>query len=248
MQKHDHPAKVALITGAARRIGAEIARTLHLTGMNIVLHYNSSEEAAVALCNELNQIRDHSAVVICADLQQLDSIARLIKQATEVWHRLDVLVNNASRFYRTGIGKVTEYAWEDLMYANLRAPFFLAQEAAPWLSQNKGCIINITDIHAHEPLQDYSVYCISKCGLDMMTKVLAKELGPCIRVNSVAPGAILWPEGENSLSDEYKQKIIKKVALQRAGEAQDIAKTVLFLVEQGKYITGQIIAVDGGRA
>ncbi len=247
MQKNPLNSKVALVTGAARRIGAEIARQLHDNGMNIVLHYNASEEEAVKVSEELNKKRNHSAVAIQADLLEPESEKLLVQHAADVWKRLDVLVNNASRFYRTAIGKVTEYAWDDLINSNLKAPFFLAQAAAPILAASQGCIVNITDIHAERPLKDYSVYCISKSGLLMMTKVLAKELGPLVRVNAVAPGAILWPEGKNTLSDVEKQKIIDQTALKREGNPEDIAKAVLFFVRDADYVTGQVMDVDGGR-
>jgi pteridine reductase len=247
MQKNPLNSKVALVTGAARRIGAEIARQLHDNGMNIVLHYNASEEEAVKVSEELNKKRNHSAVAIQADLLEPESEKLLVQHAADVWKRLDVLVNNASRFYRTAIGKVTEYAWDDLINSNLKAPFFLAQAAAPILAASQGCIVNITDIHAERPLKDYSVYCISKSGLLMMTKVLAKELGPLVRVNAVAPGAILWPEGKNTLSDPEKQKIIDQTALKREGNPEDIAKAVLFFVRDADYVTGQVMDVDGGR-
>lgn len=247
MQKNPLATKVALITGSARRIGAEIARKLHDAGMNIVLHYNSSEEEAVNLSNELNKKRNHSAFPVRADLQLPESEIILAEQAVKVWQRLDLLVNNASRFYRTTIGKVTEYAWDDLMNSNLKAPFFLAQATAPFLAEHHGSIINITDIHAERPLTEYSVYCISKSGLMMMTKVLAKELGPEVRVNAIAPGAILWPEGKNILSEEDKQKIIEQTILKREGSPDDIAKAVLFFARDAEYVTGQVLMVDGGR-
>lgn len=246
MQKHPQGIKVALVTGAARRIGAEIARTLHRAGMNIILHYHSSEEEAVTLCRQLNDQRSKSALAICADLQEAESSKALMQQAIAGWGRLDVLVNNASRFYRTVIGKVTDYAWEDLMGSNLKAPFFLAQAAASALAETHGCIVNITDIHSERPLKDYSVYCLSKSGLLMMTKSLAKELGPTIRVNAVAPGRIVWPEGSNALSEEEKQKLIDETVLKRPGHPEDIAKAVLFFVRDADYITGQVLNVDGG--
>lgn len=247
MQKNPLTAKVALITGAARRIGAEIARTLHNAGMNIVIHYNSSEAEALELCAQLNQKRPHSVVAVRAELDQPENEKALIQQAVAAWGRLDVLINNASRFYRTPIGEVTEFAWEDLMNSNIKAPFFLSQAAAPHLSEQKGCIVNITDLHGERPLRDYSVYCISKSGLLMLTKILAKELGPSVRVNAVSPGAILWPEGKNSLSDKDKQKIIDGTALHRSGGPEDIAKAVLFFVRDAEYVTGQVVTVDGGR-
>ncbi len=247
MQKNPLTGKVALITGAARRIGAEIAQTLHREGMNVVLHYNASEEDAVKLSEKLNQVREHSAIAIRADLLEAEVEKSLVQRALKVWGRLDVLVNNASRFYRTTIGEVTEYAWDDLMNSNLKAPFFVSQAAAPLLAANKGCIINITDLHAERPLVDYSVYCLSKSGLMMLTKVLAKELGPDVRVNSVAPGAIMWPEGKNTLTDKEKQKIIERTIMKRAGTADDIARAVLFFVRDADYVTGQMLNVDGGR-
>lgn len=238
--------KVALITGAARRIGAAIAHILHDAGMNIVLHYNISEEEANQICLDLNQKRPHSAVVMHADLQESESEKILIQKTLGVWQRLDLLVNNASRFYRTEMGKATEFAWQDLIGSNLKAPFFLSQAAAPFLAAAQGAIVNIADIHGQKPLRDYSIYCISKSGIEMMTKVLAKELAPLVRVNAVAPGAILWPEGKNSLSEAEKQKIIAHTLLQRAGNPSDIAKAVLFFYEAG-YVTGQVLQVDGGR-
>lgn len=247
MQKNPLTGKVALITGAARRIGAEIAQTLHREGMNVVLHYNASEEDAVKLSEQLNHLREHSSVAIRADLLEADVEKSLVQRALKAWGRLDVLVNNASRFYRTTIGEVTEYAWDDLMNSNLKAPFFLSQAASPLLAANKGCIVNITDLHAERPLMDYSVYCLSKSGLMMLTKVLAKELGPDVRVNSVAPGAIMWPEGKNTLTDKEKQKIIERTIMKRAGTAEDIAKAVLFFVRDADYVTGQMLNVDGGR-
>lgn len=248
MQKNSLAAKVAIVTGAARRVGAEIVNILHREGMNIILHYNASEEEAQTLSERLNKQRQNSAYAVRADLNLAESSKSLVQTALEAWGRIDALINNASRFYRTHFGKVTEYAWTDLINSNLRAPFFLAQAASSHLIEAKGSIVNITDIQAESPLIDYSVYCISKSGLVMMTKVLAKELGPQVRVNAVAPGAVAWPEGENILSDEEKQRIINHTALKRAGTPQDIAKTILFLIRDADYITGQVINVDGGKS
>lgn len=248
MPKNPLAAKVALVTGSARRVGAEIVNLLHHEGMNVILHYNASEEDADKLCAALNKKRENSAYALRADLNMLESCRTLIQKAFAQWQRLDVLVNNASRFYKTNFGKITEYAWDDLMNSNLKAPFFLAQAAASSLAASKGSIVNITDIQAESPLLDYSVYCISKSGLVMATKILARELGPEVRVNAVAPGAVAWPEGTNILSDEEKQKIIDATALHRAGTPADIAKTVLFLVRDADYITGQVINVDGGKS
>lgn len=247
MQADQATPKVALITGAARRIGAEIARTLHAAGMNIIIHYNASEEEALECCRQLNKVRDKSVIVLRGDLLLPESEVALVEQAVSTWGRLDVLVNNASRYYRTLIGKVTEYSWDDLMNCNLKAPFFLSQAAAPHLAAVSGNIINITDIRADRPFHEYSVYSISKSGLSMMTKSLAKELAPLVRVNAIAPGPILWPEGENALSDEEKQKIIQSTLLLRPGSPEDIAKAALFLARDANYITGQTLYVDGGR-
>lgn len=248
MQKNSLSAKVALITGGARRVGAEIARTLHAVGMHIILHYNLSEDDALNLCEEFNHVRPNSAIALHADLLEPEIYKPFMEKVEKCFGQLDVLVNNASRFYRTPIGKATEYAWEDLMNSNLKAPFFLSQAAIPLLKKTKGTIVNIVDIHAERPLRHYSVYCLSKAGLHQMTKVLAKELGPEIRVNAVSPGAIMWPEGENALTDADKEEIVKRTALLRAGSAEDIAKAVLFFVRDAEYITGQVLHVDGGRS
>lgn len=245
MQKNSQ--KVALITGAARRIGAEIASLLHHAGFNVVLHYNSSAKEAEKLCATLNEKRQFSAIVLRADLQEVDSLPALVNEAVNTWGRLDVLVNNASRYYKTGIGEITEYSWGELMNTNLKAPLFLSQAAAPHLAKTQGCIINITDIHGEKPVRDYIVYCLSKAGLIMLTKVLAKEFGPNIRVNGVSPGAIIWPEGQNALSVEMKEKIISRTALHKSGDPEAIAKAVLYLVKDADYVTGHTLIVDGGR-
>lgn len=215
--------------------------------MNLVLHYHSSKVEALSLCDELNQKRAHSAIAISAALHEPHSENLLIEKTLAEWGRLDVLVNNASRFYRTLVKEATLDAWEDLINSNLRAPFFLAKAAAPALAKVEGCIVNITDIHGDKPLKDYAVYCISKSGLLMMTRSLAKELGGKVRVNAVSPGAILWPEGENVLPDEIKNKILDKTLLQRLGAPADIANAVLFFVRDAKFVTGQVLNVDGGR-
>lgn len=240
--------KVALITGAARRIGATIAKTLHQSGFNVIIHYHTSQVAAEQLCADLNAIRSHSAMIVQADLSVMTNMDVLVKNASQAWGRLDVLVNNASCFYKTFVGQITEQDWDDLLTNNVKAPFFLCQAAVPYLTKQQGCIVNITDIHAERPVSDYPVYCISKAGLVMLTKALAKELGPTIRVNAVSPGAIAWPEGDNHLSEELKQQIVNRTILQRGGEPLDIAKAVLYLVRDADYVTGQIIAVDGGRS
>ncbi len=242
------PAKVALVTGAAKRIGAEIAETLHASGMNIVLHYYTSQAEVDILCAKLNASRADSAIALQANLTEVSILDELIEQAVTKWSRLDVLINNASRFYKTTLGNVTEFEWDDLLACNLKAPFFLSQAAAPHLKKYKGCIVNIADVHGERPMRDYSAYCISKAGLIMATKSLAKELGPDIKVNAISPGAIMWPEGENALEASVKQKIIERIALRCSGTASEIAKAVLYFVHDANYVTGQILAIDGGRS
>lgn len=241
------PFKVALITGAARRIGAEIAHTLHAAGMNVVLHYHRSETEAQRLCHVFNEQRPHSASLVQADLLDIANLENVVKQAVHEWGHLDILINNASRFQKTAVGHVTQEIWDDLLNSNLKAPFFLAQAAASHLQKQHGCIVNITDVHAERPMRDYGVYCISKAGLVMMTQTLAKELGPQVRVNAVSPGTVAWPEGDNTLDEASKEKILSRTALHRHGTPKDIAKAVLFLVQDADYITGEVLAVDGGR-
>ncbi len=242
MQEH----KVALVTGGAQRVGATLCRHLHAAGYNILIHYRQSAEAASKLAKELNTIRPGSAHGISADLLEIKDINRLMKAALQPWQRLDLVVNNASSFYPTKVGETKEDEWNDLVGSNMKAPFFIAQYAAKELAKKQGCIINIVDIHAEKPLQEHSVYCAAKAGLAMLTRSLAVELAPNIRVNGIAPGAILWPANEPS--EKSKQKIISEIPLQQLGEPIDIAKTVLFLARDARYITGQIIAVDGGRS
>lgn len=236
---------VVLITGAAHRIGATTAKLLHQNGMNIVLHYRGSREAAQLVQKELNDQRENSVMLIQADLHITNGLSALIEESVKAWGRLDVLINNASSFYPTQINKATEEQWDDLMGSNLKAPFFLSQAAAPHLKKNNGCIINIVDIHAERPLKTFPIYSMAKAGLAMMTKSLACELGPEIRVNGVAPGAILWPE---NLDEVAKQRIVSRTFLKRQGEPNDISKTILYLIKDADYTTGQIIAVDGGRS
>jgi pteridine reductase len=238
--------KVALITGSAKRIGAVLAKTLHQQGMNVIIHYHHSKQAATYLCSELNSIRSHSACSLQADIREVKACIQLIKEAVSIWKRLDLLVNNASSFYPTALGNTYEDQWDDLLGSNLKGPFFLSQAAAPFLSENDGNIVNIADIHADKPLKHYAVYSIAKAGLVMLTKSLARELAPKIRVNAVAPGEVLWPNDQNELPERIKQSIIHRTCLKRQGAPKDIAETVLFLMRQN-YITGQVIAVDGGR-
>jgi pteridine reductase len=238
--------KVVLITGAAHRIGAETARLLHAHGANIVVHYRSSRKAALALQEELNAERARSVVLIQADLLDVSHLPALVREAQGIWGRLDVLINNASTFYPTPIGTVDEGQWNDLLGTNLKIPFFLSQAAAPHLIRARGCIVNIVDIHAERPLKGHPVYSIAKAGLAMLTKALAGELGPEVRVNAIAPGAILWPDRD--MDDLTKQRIVSRTFLKRQGSPTDIAKAVLFLVRDANYMTGQILAVDGGRS
>jgi pteridine reductase len=237
--------KNVLITGAAKRIGAACARMLHDEGCNVFLHYRSSKEAALQLCFDLNQIRPDSAYVMQADLLNREELEALASEARMVWGGIDVLINNASSFYPTAVADVTEQQWDELMGSNLKAPFFLAKSLSETLANNRGCIVNVVDIHAERGLLGYSVYSIAKAGLVAMTKILAREFGPTVRVNGVAPGAILWPD--NELSEQERQEILQRVALKRKGEPADIAKAVRFLIKDANYMTGQILTVDGGR-
>lgn len=237
--------KTALVTGAARRIGAAAARRLHAEGMNVVLHYRSSEQNAQDLCHSLNSLRRDSAVLAQADLAEVGEFDSLVKASLQ-WGSLDLLVNNASSFYATPVGKVTEADWDNLIISNLKAPFFLSQAAAQHLKKSHGVIINMVDIHARRPLRNYSVYSIAKAGLAALTLSLARELGPEVRVNGIAPGPILWPE--RGLDEPAKRAILENTALKRAGSPDDIASAVVFLVRDAEYVTGQILAVDGGRS
>ena len=237
--------KVVLITGAAHRIGATTARMLHAEGMNILLHYRHSRDAAESLQAELNAIRTDSVHLIQADLHDSAKLPALVEQAIQIWDRLDVLINNASSFYATPIGTVTETQWDDLIGSNLKAPFFLSQAAAPYLRQQHGCIVSIVDIHAERPLKEFPVYSMAKAGLVMLTKSLACELGPEVRVNAVAPGAILWPE---NLGEKEKEKIISRTFLKRQGAPDDIARAILYLIRDAGYMSGQVLTVDGGRS
>mgnify|MGYP000267549698 CR=1 FL=1 len=237
--------KNVLITGAARRIGAACARRLHQQGYNVFLHYRSSEQDALQLSQELNNIRTDSVKIVQADLLKFEQLSSLVEEVKAAWGSLDVLINNASEFYPQQFEGVTEQEWDDLLGSNLKAPFFLAQKCSGLLAENQGCIVNIVDIHAERGLKGFPVYSIAKAGLAAMTKVLAKELGPEIRVNAVSPGAVLWPEAE--MSEQEKTEILQRVALKRTGEPDDIAKAVVFLVKDAPYMTGQILSIDGGR-
>ena len=238
--------QTVLITGAARRVGAEIARTLHAAGANIVIHYHASGVAAIALAEELNRQRPESAAIVAAQLLDFGAPEKLLAATLEEFGRLDILINNASTFYATPFGRITVQQWDDLMGSNLKAPLFLSQAAAPSLRAQRGLIINMIDIHGFRPLRAHPVYSSAKAGLAMLTRALARELGPEIRVNGIAPGPVLWPEGE--MDEELKREIVEKTALKRHGTPQDIARTALFLAKDAPYITGQIISVDGGRS
>lgn len=238
--------RVVLITGGVHRIGAHIARTLHSKGARLVLHYRNSRDAAHALQEELNEQREDSVVLVRADLLDQAALPAVVADALATWGRLDVLINNASSFYSTQLGSVTETEWEDLMGTNLKAPFFLSQAAAPHLKEQCGCIVNIADIHADRPLKRFPVYSIAKAGLVMLTKSLACELGPEVRVNAIAPGAILWPE--NEIDEVTQQRIVSRTFLKRQGNPDDIARAVLFLIRDANYTSGQVITVDGGRS
>lgn len=238
--------KTVLITGAARRVGAAIARRLHAAGANLVIHYRKSAREAEALIGELNGSRARSAASIQADLLDMDKLPELSGFAVGRFGSLDILVNNASTFYPTRIGEITPAAWDDLMGSNLKVPLFLSQAAAPALRKSRGLILNIVDIHALRPLRNHTVYCAAKAGLHMVTRSLAKELGPEIRVNGISPGPVLWPEGQGA--GKEREKIIERTILKRMGDPSDIANTALFFAAHAPFITGQILSVDGGRS
>ena len=235
--------KVALITGASWRLGAAIAHLLHEHHYNIIIHYRHSD--ATKIQKQLLQKRPHSVQLLRGDLTQTEQLPEMIRQAHNCWGRLDVLINNASLFQSNKLGETTEKFWDELMNTNLKAPFFLAQAAMPTLSEHKGCIINMADIHGERPLEGYGVYSISKAALISLTESLAKELAPHVRVNAIAPGAILWPNDQ--VHEETKNEILQKTALKCMGSPEDIAEGVLFLVDKANYTTGQVLHVDGGR-
>lgn len=238
--------KVALVTGGAHRLGAAIARLLHAQGMNLVIHYLSSEAAAHALQDELHAERPDSVMLVRGDLNHSEKLLKnLVFETVESFERLDVLVNNAARFYPTPVGQASEEQWNDLVGTNLKAPFFLSQAAHPHLKRAGGCIINIADIYGERPLSDHAIYSIAKAGLIMLTKSLAREFGPEVRVNAIAPGMILWPE--TGLDEMSKQRIVSRTPLKRSGETDDVARAALFLIRDAGFVTGQVLVVDGGR-
>lgn len=238
--------RVALITGAAKRVGAQIARTLHDAGYDLALHYRHSHAEMDALCAELNTARSGSAHSIQADLADVERLPRIVDDCIARYGRLDALINNASAFYATPIGATTLAQWDELFASNARAPFFLSQAAAPYLKNAQGSIVNIVDIYAKRPLPGHPVYCMAKSALAMMTLALAKELAPEVRVNGVAPGAILWPESGKAYADQAE--LVARTPLKRTGTPEDVATAVLFLLRDAKFTTGQILRVDGGRA
>ena len=238
--------KWALVTGGAKRIGATIAETLHNNGFNVAIHYNSSSDSAEQLCAQFNAKKQDSSIAIGANLLDQSSLENLIPSLIEKTKRLDVLVNNASTFYPTPIEKIALEDWENLFGTNLKAPLFLSKYAAKYLRQSRGTIINIIDIHSKKPLKDHPIYGSAKSGLAMLTRSLASDLAPAVRVNGISPGLILWPE--NNPSDQVKNNILQQIPLKKIGTSEDIANCVLFLIEDAPYITGEIIAVDGGRS
>lgn len=237
-----------LVTGAARRIGAAIARRLHAAGMSTVLHCHRSRAEADRLCDELNALRARSCAVVQHDLLDVDGLAALVERAAAAFGRLDALVNNASSFYQTPIGSISAAQWDELMGSNLRAPLFLSQAAAPWLARSRGAIVNIVDIHAERPLKDFVVYSVAKAGLAGLTRSLAIELAPGVRVNGVAPGSIVWPEQGAHFPAAEKERIVAQTPLARVGGPEDIAGAVKYLLLDAPFVTGQILAVDGGRS
>lgn len=239
--------KVVLITGGAKRVGAGISRRLHAAGASIVLHYRSAKSEANALLAQLNAVRANSAAAVQANLLNAAELPELVRTTVSQFGQLDVLVNNASSFFATPVGEIKAADWDDLIGTNLQAPLFLSQAAAPHLRNAHGCIVNITDIHADRPLKGYVVYSVAKAGLAALTRSLARELGPEVRVNGVAPGPVLWPE-DGAFDELARQRVISHTLLKRAGEPEDIAAAVYYLVADAPYVTGQIIAVDGGRS
>jgi len=240
-----HAPPVALVTGAARRIGAEIARALHADGYRVVLHYRGSQQAAQALQAQLEAARADSTLLLQADLAQLDALAAMVQATMARFGRLDALVNNASAYYATPVGQATAEHWDDLFASNARGPFFLSQAAAPHLRASGGAIVNLADIYAERPLPQHTVYCMAKAALVMMTRSLARELAPQVRVNAIAPGNILW--SDNPVKADTEAMLHERVALQRQGSPQAIVSTVRWLLTGNDYVTGQVVAVDGGR-
>ncbi len=238
--------RVVLVTGGARRVGATIARLLHAHGADLVVHHRTSTSEAQQLRNELEAGRARSTALVRADLADPTSYARVIDEALRAFGRLDVLVNNASSFYPTPVGEITEAQWHDLVGSNLKAPLFLSQAAAPHLKRTTGLILNLVDIHAARPLKRHTVYSIAKAGLVTLTRSLARELAPEVRVNAIAPGPVMWPESGADVA--LREEIVARTALERRGTPDDVARAALFFVRDAPFVTGQVLAVDGGRS
>lgn len=240
--------KVVLVTGGAKRVGAAICRVLHAAGANIAMHYRSSMREATALRDELNALRDESVFCVQGDLLEIHTLPDLLEQVIHRFGHLDALINNASSFYATPLEGIDQQQWHDLLGTNLKAPLFLAQAAHAELRRRHGAIVNIVDIHAERPMHGHMLYSVAKAGLVALTKGLAQEMAPQVRVNAVAPGVIIWPEAGDWDDPEERRKIVAHTLLKREGEPNDIARTVKFLLSDAPYITGQVIAVDGGRS
>lgn len=240
--------KVVLITGGAKRVGAAIAQQLHACGFNVMIHYRTSKAEAQALENTLNTKRADSAAIVQADLLDVANLPNLISKTLDTFGRLDALINNASSYFATQLDEINEEHWQDLVGSNLKAPMFLSKTAAEPLNSTQGCIINITDMHIERPKKGYIIYSVAKAGLVTLTKSLAHELSPNVRVNAVAPGPVQWPENNPQFDEEYRQNVINQTLLKRIGNPQDVAKAVAFLVNDAPFITGHILAVDGGRS
>lgn len=240
--------KVVLITGGAKRVGAAICRMLHAEGYALMVHYKSSLNEARALQAELNLQRADSVAIIQGDLLNITNLPNLVSETIKHFGRLDVLINNASTYYPSEIGDIDENKWHDLIGSNLKAPLFLSQAAAPELRKNHGCIVNITDMHVERPKKGYVIYSVAKAGLVTLTKSLAHELSPEVRVNAVAPGPVQWPESNPQFDEIYRQRVINQTLLKRVGEAEDVAKAVKFLIADAPFVTGHVLAVDGGRS
>lgn len=240
--------KVILITGGAKRVGAAICRLLHAGGANLMIHYRQSAHEARALQAELNLKRPNSVAIIQGDLLNMSVLPKLIKETITHFGKLDVLINNASSYYATELGEIGDDQWQDLIGSNLKAPLFLSQAAASELAKTKGCIVNITDMHVERPKKGYIVYSVAKAGLVTLTRSLAHEMAPDVRVNAVAPGPVMWPEDNPQFDEVYRKRVISQTLLKRIGEGDDVAKAVRFLIQDAPFMTGQVIAVDGGRS